>query len=49
MMKKLCGTMRNCGMDAEFLSVKNYQLALEIALKQERTIVTRDNRLFSRK
>ena len=28
MLKKLCSTLRNCGLDAEFQAVKDYNLAL---------------------
>lgn len=33
MLKKLSSTMRNCGIDAEYISVKDYELAISQAKK----------------
>jgi hypothetical protein len=31
MLKKLSNVMRNCGLDAEFIAVRDYQLATALA------------------
>jgi uncharacterized protein with PIN domain len=33
MLKRLCSTMRNCGIDAEFIAIKDYELAIGQAKK----------------
>lgn len=41
--------MRNCGIDAEYIAVRDYELASEIAEKDQRIILTRDIKFFQRK
>ena len=49
MLKKLCSTMRNCGLDAEFISVKDYDLATSQSKKEKRILITRDSKLTLKK
>lgn len=47
MLKKLCSTMRNVGIDTEFISVKDYDLAASQAKKEKRIFITRDTKLLT--
>jgi uncharacterized protein with PIN domain len=49
MLKKLAGYLRNLGLDAEYLEVKDHTLALSVAQKEERIILTKDKHLRSKK
>jgi len=49
MLKKLCSTMRNCGIDAEFISIKDYDLAVSQAIKEKRILITRDSKIISKR
>lgn len=49
MLKKLSSIMRNCGINAEYIAVKDHALAIDIASKERRIILTRDTLLFNRK
>lgn len=33
MLKKLCSIMRNCGLDTEYIAVKDYELVMSLASK----------------
>ena len=41
--------MRNCGIDTEFISIKDYDLAVSQTLKEKRILVTRDSKLISKR
>jgi uncharacterized protein with PIN domain len=49
MLKKLSSTMRNCGLDADYIAVRDYNLATTLAEKEGRIILTRDSKFFQRK
>lgn len=49
MLKKLCSTMRNCGIDAEFISIRDHDLAVSQCKKQKRIFVTRDTKTTNKK
>jgi len=40
--------MRNCGLDAEYIAIKDYELAIAQSKKEKRIIVTRDSQLAQR-
>jgi uncharacterized protein with PIN domain len=41
--------MRNCGIDTDFISIKDYDLAVSQSLKEKRILVTRDSKLISKR
>ena len=49
MLKKLCSTMRNYGIDTEYISVNDHELIRELAEKESRIILTKDTKLFQKR
>jgi uncharacterized protein with PIN domain len=41
--------MRNCGLDTEFISVKDYDLVTSQSKKEKRILITRDSKLIQKK
>ena len=49
MLKKLCSTMRNCGLDAEFIAIRDHDLAVSQAKKEKRIFISRDTKLVNKR
>ena len=49
MLKKLSTTMRNYGIDTEYISVNDHELIRELAEKEGRVILTKDSKLFQKR
>ncbi|KAL4475124.1 hypothetical protein ABPG74_001820 [Tetrahymena malaccensis] len=49
MLFKLVKYLRNSGIDAAYITEKDYQLLQDLSLREERVVVTRDNKLFNMK